>query len=76
MNLAVEIVEEVAEREQISPLDLPPLYDAIDVDSIEKCIGSANDYAMVHFGYCEYDITIKENGSVLIDSDEPPTGKS
>ena len=76
MDLAVDIVEEVAERERTAPLDLPPLYDSIDIDSIEKCIGSAGDYATVHFGYCDYDITIKENGSVLIDSDEPPTGKS
>lgn len=68
MNLALEITERVAELEQTSPEDLPLLYDSIDVDALERCVNTAGEHATFRFMYCHYRITVKGDGSVLIET--------
>lgn len=74
MNLALEITEKVADLEQTSPFDLPPLNDSIDVDSLEKCVDSAGERATFQFGYCYYRITVQGDGMVLIETKETSMG--
>ena len=68
MNLALTIVEEVADIEGSRPLDLPPLNDSIDVDSLEQLIGSLDRFATVQFTYCQYRITVTGDGTIFIDT--------
>lgn len=70
MRLAFDIAEKVADHEQTSPLDLPPLNNSIDVDSLERCMDSAGEGARMQFTYCQYRIRVKGDGSVFIDMSE------
>jgi hypothetical protein len=38
---AIEIVDRVAEVEEQDPLDLPPLYDSIDPDALDRLAESS-----------------------------------
>lgn len=70
MDIALTILEEVADAEQSRPLDLPPLNDAIDVDSLEQLIDSFDQFETIQFTYCHYRITVKGDGTIFIDTSE------
>lgn len=70
MDIALTILEEVADAEQSRPLDLPSLNDAIDVDSLEQLIDSFDQFETVQFTYCHYRITVKGDGTIFIDTSE------
>lgn len=63
-TLTVRIVEEVAEREGVDPLDLtPPLHDVIDPEAVASLVsgrsgGGTRDDVRVTFTYLGYDITV------------------
>lgn len=61
------ILEQIAVAENVSVLDLPPLYDVIDPDSLNRLLGHGTDVS-VNFSYCGYCVSI-ENGSVSIAPD-------
>lgn len=58
MDIAYTIVERVGELEQIDPLDLPPIGQAIDVSALERTIESVDGPFSVQFPYCGYTVTI------------------
>lgn len=62
-----DVVSEVALREGVGPLDLPPLYDAVDLDALDGLLtgGSITDGA-VTFRYCGYDVTIDADRNVTV----------
>lgn len=70
MDIALTILEEVADAEQSRSLDLPPLNDAIDVDSLEQLIDSFDQFETIQFTYCHYRITVKGDGTIFIDTSE------
>ena len=70
MDVVLNILEEVADVKQSRPLDLPPLNDAVDVDSLEKIIDSLEQSEMVQFTYCQCRITVKGDGTIFIDTNE------
>jgi len=63
------IVEVIAEREDTDPSDLPPLHDTIDTLIFESLLRSVTDEAQQHvrFLYCGYQITVYDDGTILID---------
>jgi hypothetical protein len=64
----VAIVEAVAALEGVDTTDLQPLYDAIDPDVIDTVARSDDDAdRQARFEYCGYEITVRADGSVLVD---------
>lgn len=59
---SLEIVDRVAEMEEQDPLDLPPLYDSIDPDALDR-LSKSNK---IQFEYAGYKITI-DSGTIRID---------
>ncbi|WP_083909400.1 HalOD1 output domain-containing protein [Natronococcus amylolyticus] len=61
-NSTIEIVNRVADMEEQDPLDLPPLYDSVDVDALDRLSKSSK----VQFNYVGYDITV-DSGTITVD---------
>ncbi|MFB1066276.1 HalOD1 output domain-containing protein [Natrinema sp. H-ect4] len=59
---ATEIVDRVAEMEEQDPLDLPPLYDSIDPDALDRLAESSK----IQFEYIGYNITV-DNSTITVD---------
>ncbi|MFP8958838.1 HalOD1 output domain-containing protein (plasmid) [Natrialbaceae archaeon A-CW3] len=59
---AIEIVERVSEIEEQDPLNLPPLYDSVDPDALDRLAESSK----IQFEYLGYNITV-DSGTITID---------
>ncbi|WP_230198702.1 HalOD1 output domain-containing protein [Halopiger djelfimassiliensis] len=68
------IVNRVASLEGTDPTALPPLYDIIDPDALERLVESAaNGDFCVEFTYCGYRVTIEnETGVTVAELDTTP----
>lgn len=72
-----EIVERIADREGVDPVDLDALlYDVIDPDALEALISNTGDRhpqsnPRVEFTYYGYAVTVDANERIIID--EQPT---
>lgn len=77
-QLSERVVQAVAAADDVDPLELPPLFGAIDPDALdtlfETSIGadSPSD-GEVQFGYHGYSITVTADGDVTLDDHSPPT---
>lgn len=60
-QLATKIVKRVSELEETDPLDLPPLYNSIDPEALDRLADSN-----IRFEYVGYTIEI-ENGTIAIE---------
>lgn len=56
-----EILTAVAEHEECEPLELPPLYQAIDPDALRR-VAKGPAIATVTFSYYGYQVTIQGEG--------------
>lgn len=71
-SVTVKIVEEVAERKGVDPVELtPPLHAAIDSEALESLFsdsisGANREGIRVTFTYCGYNILVDEEGEVEI----------
>ena len=70
-DLAVAIVERVAERKGVDVVDLhPPLYEAIDADALETLLESSSDGSnqiSVTFSYNGYTIRVDDSETIRIE---------
>lgn len=64
-GVMARVVEEVAERTGTSPYELPPLFDTIDPDALERVIESLNE-GMVQFEYAGETVTVRSDGQVTV----------
>lgn len=64
-DLCSDIVTAIAERTGADPLEMDPLYDAVDVDAIEAIVGSAGDVS-VEFAYHGHTVAVDGDGSVTV----------
>ncbi|QRV15040.1 hypothetical protein JMJ58_19360 [Haloterrigena salifodinae] len=64
--ITTEVVKEVAEQENVEPVELPPLYNAVDPASLEDLFDSSNSDVQVTFSYLEYQITVSDSGSIEV----------
>lgn len=66
------IVQQVAEREERDPTELPPLYDVIDPDALNTIIAgttpSDRKAVRVTFTYCGYVVRVNSDNEVRIES--------
>lgn len=62
------VVQQVASNMDDDPLELPPLYEAIDPDGLERLAQSMAD-GEVSFTYVDHQVTVSYDGTV--DVDEP-----
>ena len=62
------VVSAVAEAEDVDPVDLPPLYNAIDPEALNALFTSRNDTAVatVEFEYAGYTVAIHGTGEVVV----------
>ena len=59
-EVAVAIVEAVADRKGVDPIELPPLYDVVDTDGLEGIVdGDRAGSLQVRFTYAGYRVTIE-----------------
>lgn len=66
-SLVTSIIEAVADREDVEATALPPLQEAIDNDILETLQRSNDERQFVRFQYCGYQITVRADGSLVIE---------
>ena len=59
------IIEAIAEETDSDPLELPPLYNAIDPDALDRLFAN-REGGTVTFCCCGHKITVKQDGTVVI----------
>lgn len=65
---SVLVVEAVAETTGTDPLELPPLYDAIDPDALDVLVADGGQ-SHVEFAYDGHEIAVHEDGAVAVDGE-------
>lgn len=62
------IVEAVAEKSGVDPLELPPLYEAVDSDCLDHIFAAMDSDVQrsALFTYAGYDVTITAAGNVAV----------
>ena len=61
-----QVVQTVASQSNTDALDLPPLFDTLDPDSLDTLIREM-DEGKVSFTYAGYNITVTTDGGVEVD---------
>lgn len=59
------VIETVADAEDVDPMELPPLYDAIDPDALKTLLCSASEDVTVEFTYVEYRVVLRYDDGCL-----------
>ncbi|ELY49217.1 HalOD1 output domain-containing protein [Natronolimnohabitans innermongolicus] len=59
------VIEAVAETTDSDPLDLPPLYDAVDPDALNTLITGAETNTRVQFQYAGFDVVVQDEEVIL-----------
>lgn len=67
------VVQEVSRRDGTDPLELPPLYSAIDPDALDAAVEGMAEGA-VRFRYAGYSVTVRSDGTVSV-TDRLPSGR-
>lgn len=61
------VVDAVADAESTDPTALPPLYAAVEPDSLNRLVPSENERSMrVSFEYAGYDVVVTGAGDVTV----------
>lgn len=60
------VIEAVAETTAQDPLELPPMFDTVDADALDKVVRSM-DHGTVSFEYADYSVTVHSDGTVTLD---------
>ncbi|MFC6718897.1 HalOD1 output domain-containing protein [Natrialbaceae archaeon GCM10025810] len=61
------VVSAVAEAEEVDPVDLPPLYNAIDLEALNTLFTSeSGTVSRVEFEYAGYSVVVRGEGSVEV----------
>ena len=62
-----KVIHTVARETQTDPIDLPPLYDVVDGDSLHAVVEQM-DEGTVMFGYAGVTVTVSATGTVQVAS--------
>jgi hypothetical protein len=68
--VSTAVVEAVSTASETPVFDLPPLYDAVDPDALDRLISGAQTVGVTTFEYAGYLVTI--HGDRTIDVSEAP----
>lgn len=66
---SVAVVEAIAREAGVSPLDLPPLYDVIDPDSLDRLL-PLDGAGEMSFHYYGYEVTLSSADDVRVTATE------
>ncbi|NHN46045.1 hypothetical protein G9464_00340 [Halostella sp. JP-L12] len=63
------IAEALADAEGVSPLDIDPLYESVDVDALGRFLDTVDpdDDVSVAFTHGEWAVTVHADGRVVVD---------
>ena len=61
-----QVIQTVAKQSNTDGLDLPPLFDTLDPDSLDTLIRGMTD-GKISFSYAGYDITVNSQGAIEVD---------
>lgn len=64
-NPSEAIVLEIAERTDVNPVDLPPLYERVDPEALDSLVQGPGS-VHVTFEYTGYEVTVSETGCIAI----------
>lgn len=66
------VVEAVADAAGVAPLELPPLYDAIDPDALNEVLTAKDSHAerSALFTFAGYDVAVTASGDVTVSPSE------
>jgi len=76
-SVSFQIVDCVAKREHTDPLELPPLYDAVDPDALDDLFASGRQNGtaqsgQIEFQYNGYTVVVEfDNGPEITVKEEP-----
>lgn len=77
VGVATEIVERIATREGVDPVELePPLYEVIDPDALDALVDGRRgrpdrSYVLVNFTYNGYAVTVSGGQDVTVEKRVP-----
>lgn len=60
------ILRAVADAKETTPMELPVLYDTVDVEAVERLRRSADESLAIGFDYAGYRVRIDGEGSVSV----------
>ncbi|MDR9431077.1 MAG: HalOD1 output domain-containing protein [Natronomonas sp.] len=66
MGTSERIVRTVATEADSDPVELPPLYDAIDPDALDALVDRMSN-GTVSFAYAGYEVTVRGDESIDLD---------
>jgi len=70
-NVVFEVVEKVAEVEDVDPLELtPPLYEVINPEALESLFANGQALGKVIFNYNGHEVSVFSDGYVSVKSHE------
>lgn len=67
MRLSEQIVNEVADKEDVEPDELEPLYTAVEPDALNQLFQSQEQSGMVVFPYMGYEVFVTSDGEIEIE---------
>lgn len=70
-SVSTRVVEAVAEYSGTDVLDLPPLYDSIDPDALERILPGMTE-GNVSFVYADRRVTVDSYGAISVEEYTPP----
>lgn len=70
-TVSVEVVERVADIEDVDPIELPRLYEVINPDALDQVFATTptagREGGQVTFSYHGYEITVSSDGDVSVE---------
>lgn len=67
-DITETIISEVADEEGVDPLELEPLYNAVDADALQSLCEPPSDVNRVEFEYVGYEVIIEDGNQVHLES--------
>ncbi len=68
-SITQDVVREVAAQADVQPNELPPLYDFIDPDALDRVVHSTDADLELSFRFAGYRVTIEGDGSIRVHQD-------
>lgn len=74
-SLSMTVVTAVAKAAEADPTELPPLYEAVDPDALDKLLGgglgrSGGQDGYLTFTYAGYSVTVHADGEIVVHAAE------
>lgn len=67
-SLSEEILDTLAEETDTGHRELPPLYDAVDPEALDRLFANREN-GTVTFSFCGYEVTVNQAGEIVIQSE-------